>query len=53
MIWILQVREMRSHYGNGLVVLRICALLERALVAKNALRWQQCFFFTHVTLNIV
>jgi len=53
MIWILQVREMRFHYGNGLVVLRIYALLERALVAKNALCWQQCFFFTHVTLNIV
>jgi len=30
----LQVREMRFHYSNGLVVLRICSPLEGALVAK-------------------
>jgi len=30
----LQVREMRFHYANGLVVLRICAPLEEALVIK-------------------
>jgi len=29
----LQVREMRFHCSNGLVVLRICAPLEGALVA--------------------
>jgi len=27
--------------------------LEGALIAKNALCWQQCFFFTHVSLHIV
>jgi len=32
----LQVRETRFHYADGLVVLRICAPLEGALVAKNA-----------------
>jgi len=37
---------MRFHFANGLVLLRICAPLERALVAKNAFCWQQCFFFT-------
>ena len=47
------MREMRFHYGNGLVVLRICAPLEGALVAKNALCWQQCGFFTHASLPIV
>jgi len=30
----LQVREMRLHCANSLVVLRICAPLEGALVAK-------------------
>jgi len=40
----LQVPEMRFHYGNGLVVPRIFAPLEGALVAKNAFCWQQCFF---------
>jgi len=40
----LQVREMRFHCSNGLEVLRICAPLEGALVAKTALCWQQCFF---------
>jgi len=44
---------MRFHCANGLLVLRICALLEAALVAKNAFCWQQCLFFTHVFLHIV
>jgi len=39
-----QVRKMRFHCANGLLVLRICALLEAALVAKNAFCWQQCLF---------
>jgi len=26
---------------------------EGALVAKNTLYWQQCFFFTHVSLHTV
>jgi len=30
----LQVREMRLPYANGLVLLRICALLEGALAVK-------------------
>ena len=30
----LQVREMRFHYANVLVALRICALSEGALVVK-------------------
>jgi len=37
---------MKSHCANGLEALRICVHLEGALVAKNALCWQQCFF-TH------
>jgi len=49
----LQVREMRFHCANGLVVLRICAHLEGALVAKNALYWQQFFFFILASLHIV
>jgi len=44
----LQVREMRLHCAIGLVVLRIRASSDGALVAKNALCWQQCFF-THST----
>jgi len=44
----LQVREMRCHHRNVLVVHRICAPLEEALVAKNAFCWQQCLFFTHI-----
>jgi len=27
--------------------------LEGALIAKNALCWQQCFFVTHVSVHIV
>jgi len=38
-----QVREMRFHCANGLVVLRICAPSVGALVVKIALYWQQCF----------
>jgi len=30
----LQVREMRFHYANGLVVLRICAPLEEYWLQK-------------------
>jgi len=41
----LQVREVRFHQANGLVVLLICGPLAGALVAFC---WQQCFFFTHV-----
>jgi len=37
-------------WSGGTPQLRI---LEGALVAKNALCWQQCFFFTHVSLYIV
>ena len=29
------------------------ARLEGGWVAKNAFRWQQCFFVTHVSLHIV
>jgi len=42
----LQVRGMRLHCANVLVVLRICASLGGALVAENALCWQE-YFFTH------
>ena len=35
------------------MVPRICTPLEGALVAKNAFCWQQCFFFTYVSLHIV
>jgi len=34
MFGMLQVCEMRLHYANGLVLLRICALLEEALAVK-------------------
>ena len=30
---------------------RIRSCLEGALVTKNALFWQQCFFFTHASLH--
>jgi len=49
----LQVRGMRFHSTNGSGVTAQSRTLEGALIAKNALCWQQCFFFTHVSLNIV
>jgi len=47
-----KLREMR-FCANGLVILHICAPWEGALVAENALCWQQCFFLIHVYLHIV
>jgi len=44
------VREMRFHCAKDFTAqLRT---LEGVLVAKNALCWQQCFFFTHAVLHI-
>ena len=44
--------EMR-FCANGLVVLHSCAPSEGALVAKNSLYSQQCYFFTHASLHIL
>ena len=45
----LKCARMRFDCANGLMVLRICAHVEGALVANNALCWQQCFF-THTVV---
>jgi len=42
----LQLREMRFHCANGLVVLHISRIFRGSIGCKNALCWQQCFF-TH------
>jgi len=48
----LQVRGMRFQRKWSGVTAEL-RTLERALIAKNALCWQQCFFFTRVSLRIV
>ena len=52
MIWnVAGVRDEISlrRWSGGTADLRT---LVGALVAKNAFCWQQCFFFTHVSLHI-
>jgi len=46
----LQVREMRFHCANGLVVLRICTPIEGALVA---LLQKMCFVGSNASFSLM